>query len=75
VSTLAAIGRATYYFFVDDGSIVIGALIALFVVGALAIRQPFPNAEVVAGPLLFVFVSALLVASLLHAAHQSGRAR
>jgi hypothetical protein len=73
VSALAAVGRATYYFFVDDGSIVVGALIALVIVGALAIRQPFPKAELVAGPLLFVFISGLLTASLLHAARQSGK--
>jgi hypothetical protein len=73
VNALAAIGRAIYYFFVDDGAIVVGALIALVIVAGLAIRQPFPNAQLVAGPLLFVFISALLTASLLHAARQSGK--
>jgi hypothetical protein len=74
MNALTALGRSVYYFFVDDGAVVIGALIALVIVATLAIRQPFPNAGLVAGPLLFVTISALLTASLLHAAWQSGKA-
>jgi hypothetical protein len=71
VSRLAAVARAAYYFFVEDGSIVIGAIIALVIIGILAVGRPFGSAERIAGPLLFLFIAALLIANLLRVAYQA----
>jgi hypothetical protein len=68
---LAGFARGAYYFFVEDGSIVIGAIVALVLVGVLAIWKPFGSAALFAGPLLFLLIAALLVANLLHVAHQA----
>jgi hypothetical protein len=58
-------------FFAEDGSIVVGAVIALVIVGGLAIWKPIGATGAFAGPLLFVLIAALLVANLLRVAHQS----
>lgn len=68
MSVVAAFGRSAYYFFVEDGSIVIGAVIALVAIGILAIWQPFAKAREMAGPLLFLLIAGLLVANLLRVA-------
>jgi hypothetical protein len=73
MSVLAGFAKGVYYFFVEDGSIVVGALIALALVAFLAIAKPFGNAAAVAGPLLFVLLAALLVTNLLRVA-QNARA-
>jgi hypothetical protein len=71
MSVLRSFARSAYYFFVEDGSIVIGAIVTLVLVGVLAVWQPFPGADRLAGPLLFLLISGLLIASLLRVVHQS----
>ncbi|HTE85077.1 MAG TPA: hypothetical protein VK821_10105 [Dehalococcoidia bacterium] len=75
MSLLAGFARAAYYFFVEDGSIVIGAVMALVLVGILAIWRPFGTAEQVAGPFLFVLIAGLVIANLLQVARQARAGR
>lgn len=74
MSALSGIGRSAYYFFVEDGSIAIGTLIALVVVGYIGRAKPFGGADAIVGPLLFVIVAALLISNLLRLGQQA-RAR
>ena len=55
----------------EGGSIVAGALIALVLVGGLAVAKPFAWAEDVAGPPLFLLIALLLAASLLRVVQHS----
>ncbi len=71
MSAIEGIAKSAYYFFVEDGSVAVGALIALIVVGLLA--HALPSTAMIAGPLLFVLIAALLVANLLRVA-QNARA-
>jgi hypothetical protein len=71
MNAIASVARSAYYFFVEDGSVAIGALIALVLVGVLA--HAAPSTATVVGPLLFVLIAALLVANLLRVA-QNARA-
>ena len=73
MSWLAGFARGAYSFFAEDGSIVIGAIVALVLVGALAIWRPFGSAGLFAGPLLFLLIAALLIANLLHVSHLAHR--
>lgn len=68
---IAGLPRAIYDFFTEDGSVVVGAIIALVIVAILALGKPFGGAENIAGPLLFVLIAALLIASLWRVAQQS----
>lgn len=51
---------AVWDFFAEDGSIVAGAAVALVLTAGLAIARPFAHAAVLAGPLLFLLIAALL---------------
>jgi hypothetical protein len=68
---ITGFAKGIYYFFVEDGSVAIGALVALLVVAILTHLKAFSNAASVAGPLLFVMISALLVANLLRVAQHA----
>jgi len=70
MSSLTGFARAAYSFFVEDGSIVVGAIIALVLVGLLALAKPFGSADQFAGPLLFLLIAILLAGNLLHVARQ-----
>ena len=71
MSAVSGFAKGVYYFFVEDGSIVVGAIVALIIVAFLAIVKPFGNADAIAGPLLFVLLAALLVANLLRVAQNA----
>jgi len=71
MSVIAAGLRAVYGFFTEDGSVVVGAVVALLLVGILAKARPFGSAPDLAGPLLFVLIAALLIANLWRAAERS----
>jgi hypothetical protein len=71
VSWITGLPRAIYEFFTEDGSVVVGAIVALVVVGTLARVHPFGSAQDLAGPLLFVLIAALLIANLWRVAERS----
>jgi hypothetical protein len=73
MTLLAGLARSVYYFFTEDGSVVVGAVVALIIVGVLARVRPVGGALDVAGPLLFVLIAALLIANLWRTAEQSRR--
>lgn len=72
IDFIAGLPRAVYDFFVEDGSVVVGAVIALIAAGVLALVRPFAGAENLVGPLLFVLIAALLIVNLWRVAQQSG---
>jgi hypothetical protein len=63
--------RGIWYFFVEDGAIVVGTVVALILIGGLAILRPFGNASEIVGPLLFLLIAALLLINLLWVARQA----
>jgi len=71
MSFITGLPGAIYGFFTEDGSVVVGAVIALALVGILAKARPFGGAQDMAGPLLFVLIAALLIANLWRAAERS----
>lgn len=71
MNVITGLPRAIYYFFTEDGSVVVGAIVALVVVAILALARPFPAAADIAGPLLFVLIAVLLIVNLWRVAHQS----
>jgi hypothetical protein len=74
LSVIAGLPRAIYDFFTEDGSVVIGAVIALALVAVLVLAKPFDRAADIAGPFLFVLIAGILITSLWRAA-RSSRAR
>ena len=73
MSMIAGFARGVWYFFVEDGAIVVGTIIALLLVGGLAALRPSGSVEAYLGPLLFLLISALLATNLLHVARQLRR--
>ena len=73
MSVVAGAARSVYYFFTEDGSVVVGAIVALIIVAAVSQARPLPNALDVAGPLLFILIAALLIANLWRTAERSKR--
>jgi hypothetical protein len=71
MTSLAELGKAVYYFFTEDGSVVVGAMIALILVGIVVRLKPLANTLDIAGPLLFVLIAALLIANLWRTAERS----
>ena len=65
---LAAIWENVYDLFVEDGSIAIGTVVALLVVGLWGwVMIPRPSLLELGGPLLFVLLMGLLIGNLYRA--------
>ena len=64
LATLRGLPLAVWEFFAEDGSIVVGAAVALALTAVLAIGRPFAHADVIAGPMLFLLIAALLAGNL-----------
>ena len=71
MSLIRRLAHDVYDFFTEDGSVVVGAVIAVVIVAVLSLRPPFASARDVAGPVLFVLIAALLIANLWRVAERS----
>jgi hypothetical protein len=72
MKAIAGVGLGIWYFFVEDGAIVVGTIIALLLIGGLAAWRPSVRVEYILGPLLFVLIAGLLSANLVPLAHRAG---